>query len=499
MAFDPGVFAQAGKPTIPLQNPNEVLGQAAAAANAVNANRLFQAQTAAGQAAQSAIDPSTGLMSQNRLGANLAAMSPQFGIAIPQAIAQGQTQATAQQDIAAKQAGYLQSSITAALDMPDAQLHDYVAQAINRGVSMGLVPAATGTKIALQLSNDPAQLRTQLRQIQLGQQAPGAQQDQVYGTTGTVNTGGTLQPIVTPSAARGGGMQPAGGAMPLTVSPDAAVAPRTVLDANGNPITAPSSTFMPPAAVPPQLRGGQTGGAGRYPIPAGAPGAGGPAVPGAGGASFAGPAAGVPEMNQADVTQYRADLNDVPNATTRIQTLQNAQSALDQAMSGKGSAPVQTLLSVINTFAPDMAKKIGAADAAEQYDLAKKYLSDYARRSGAATHSDAQLAAAGASNASPDITNAAAQDVVKLQIGRERQRIAQAQAFGNPTGVGYGQHASQFSTGTDPRAFAWDTYTPAERQQIESTIRPGSDAEKKFNRSLGIAARLRLIQPPSAQ
>ena len=54
MSLDPSIFAQANKPSVALADPMQQLQQAATAQNAVNANRLFQAQQARGQLAQQA-------------------------------------------------------------------------------------------------------------------------------------------------------------------------------------------------------------------------------------------------------------------------------------------------------------------------------------------------------------------------------------------------------------------------------------------------------------
>ena len=127
------------------------------------------------------------------------------------------------------------------------------------------------------------------------------------------------------------------------------------------------------------------------------------------------------------------------------------------------------------------------------WQVAHKALLDYARQSGAAASSDAQLNAALGSNASTDIDKDAAIHVVQQEIGRQRQRIAAVGEHGDRTGKGYGDHAARFANETDPRAFAVDTYTPEERRALGAELAKNPDAKAKFERSLAIARKHRLI------
>lgn len=251
-------------------------------------------------------------------------------------------------------------------------------------------------------------------------------------------------------------------------------------------------SVVPPAGSPPQLAAPATAGSGitgTRPASGQAPVAAPPS-----GAVLAAPPPGVSESQNADVTRYKGDQAAIPVRQTNVQSLQKAQVALDALAgplgTGKGTETLAGLKSVLSSLG------IGFNDSTLNRDEAKKYLLDYAKGQGAAAHSDQQLNAALGSNASTEISNAAALDVVKTNIGRERQAIAQVQEHANPTGIGYGQHAANFANSTDPRAFAWNQYSHPEQQKILSGL--DKAGRTKFAASLQIAAKYGFAQPEGA-
>jgi hypothetical protein len=206
---------------------------------------------------------------------------------------------------------------------------------------------------------------------------------------------------------------------------------------------------------------------------------------------------GSPEAIAADVGRFKTDQAALPAAQTAVQSLQKAQHALELSNTGRGTESVHNIYAFLqsqNIPTPGLSNTSDVAN----YDLAHKYLLDYARSQGAAAKTDLQLQTSEGANASTGISNAAALNVVKTNIGRERQKIAQVTEAPNPNGLGYGSHASSFANGTDPRGFAIDSYTPQEVSKMVSSM---TDAEKtKFYKSVGIAQRLKLLNvaPPAA-
>jgi hypothetical protein len=114
--------------------------------------------------------------------------------------------ATGQQDLQAKRNAAASSMLGAVMALPDEKLHDGAAAALDRAVTMGLIPQQQATALAMRLPNDPAALRSTLNQIQLSLMGPDAQRGQTYGQTTLQNIGGQLVPVtVTQPGPRGPG------------------------------------------------------------------------------------------------------------------------------------------------------------------------------------------------------------------------------------------------------------------------------------------------------
>lgn len=359
-----------------------------------------------------------------------------------------------------------------------------------------LMTAQQATQLLTQMPQDPQQFRQFLTQKYAQTKAMEGQIEAVLPKTQFVNTGGTTQatdvnPLTNPHAANQ--------TLPNTLSPSDQVAqvPGPVNAATGQPTVqtqanyaqssglnrlvpgAPSAPAAPPAnalAPPPSA-------------PATAP----AALPGGVMSTAASPV--VTANNQADIGAFKGDQAQIPTRQTNVQSLQKAQHALELTSTGKSTSAMHDIYSWINSQAPGGAAAFGISDKVEDWDLAHKYLLDYARQAGAAAHSDLQLQASQGANASADqISNQAALNVVKTNIGRERQRIAQVMEAPDQTGVGYGKHAANFANSTDPRAFAFDTFTPEERSKLLGSLKGA--ALTKFKKSLEIADKNGLINTP---
>jgi hypothetical protein len=194
-----------------------------------------------------------------------------------------------------------------------------------------------------------------------------------------------------------------------------------------------------------------------------------------------------------DVGQFKDDQFALPQHQQNVQSLQLAQQALQLTETGRSQATMHDMYSflVAHGAAPQ-----SLTDDVANFDLAKKYLLQYASRQGSAAHSDLQLNTSEAANPNTSMSQAAALDVVKTNIGRERQAIAQVMAAPDQTGIGYGAHAQTFSNLVDPRGFAADAYSPAELAQVEKTLTT-AQAKAKFFRAMAYGQRYGFFGAPT--
>lgn len=503
----------------PPFNPLQTYGQVVGIQNAQQQNRLLQQQadmrTGLAQQYNAAVDPTTGQLNQNKLLAGSAAdprTAGYYGEINQQTQANTTATAAAQQEQLKNELAHIQAgnsfigSLIGDPQLGQADLHDKIVKTINDMAAHGssMMDPQTQANLIASIPHDPQGQLQMVRDKANQNLSMQGQIQQVLGGVQPIGTGAGTTLVRTPAA---GGAPQQVGTLTNTTSPETQAqlvptwvkqpdgtyqqvqVPRSTLPGasgvagGGQPASPPQATPAPAAA--PQMPGAAAPG-NRLAAPAAAP-----VAPPAGPAPIlAAPPPGVTSSQDADVTRYKADQALIPQHATNVQSLQKAQGALMAVGTGKGSGSLNTMLSYINTLDPSgtVAARI------QNYDEAKKYLTDYARQQGAAAHSDLQLQAAEGSNASTDISNAAALDVVKTNIGRERQAIAQVQEQPNGTGIGYGKNAANFATSTDPRAFAWDQYTPDERTKILSGLKGA--ALQKFKDSIVIAARNGLISPP---
>jgi hypothetical protein len=207
---------------------------------------------------------------------------------------------------------------------------------------------------------------------------------------------------------------------------------------------------------------------------------------------------GTQDQLASDLKTYQADKQQVPVLTTGTQSLNKALDALNAVATGAGTEG----LAKMRSFAVSLGNILGVdTRGVNVQDMNRaeleKYLTDYARQSSTAGRSDESLNAAFHSNASGSINNAAAQDVVRTNIGRDRQTIAATLTQPNQQGAGYTAHKTEYATNTDPRGFAWDTYTEPQKQQIlkdaAGSQGENSPAYQKLLRSIGEAQKLGLL------
>lgn len=197
-------------------------------------------------------------------------------------------------------------------------------------------------------------------------------------------------------------------------------------------------------------------------------------------ASISGPAPGTPENATASALAAHAANQRASTFASDMYPLQQAQTALANAPTGKGSEAAHAASSYINTFAPSFVQKglsfispIMTPDQQAAYDEAKKYTTQIQLNAPGATRSNEGQSAAGAANPSVEISPQAAQLVIKGMIGLRRMEQDATLEF-NKSGLppaGYDKFQTQFATQADPRAYMFDQMNPAQRQQMLSSFK----------------------------
>lgn len=497
MAIDTSIWGNANKPTVALQDPTDLLARMASAKNAVNQNRLFQAREQAGQAAQAAIDPNTGLQSQQVLGQNLAGLGPDAAIAVPDAVAAGQTQATSQLAASQARAAYLQNGLGALMSQnggkgPDM---DDVHAFLDAGKQSGNLDDQTIKSALMGMPNgDDARSRT-TRQHMLevaNDQLVAAQQRNVNvaGSAGTVDDGQQLQPVGV-GGIRGPApfaMNPAG--TPTQLYPSRAqLSGRTTVGLNpdGSPQTGPLANVTPPNLAGPA--GAAPLGDGRFPtLP--------PALlnPNKPGRAAAVPNDGVVTTGQGPAAAAAATETGGVNAkafagiTEQGVASQGQNATLGNMLADAGQfTSGMTKANDFKTFATRQAPSIAAAfgidpakvSAQESFD---KLAAQIASQQGAG--SDARLAVAQTGNPSSHLTPQGVDMILRQLQGNadfNQARSKLADAWPNKA------DRSGFENGPaaniDPRAFQFQRLTPAQRQTyVDSLSKPDAiKVRKSYN------------------
>ena len=193
----------------------------------------------------------------------------------------------------------------------------------------------------------------------------------------------------------------------------------------------------------------------------------------------------------ASAKQWAALQQTVGGSAARLYQLQAGLQGLQEAGStGPSSATINGMASYLQSL-PVIGQSLGFdANKIASYDEANKYLQQYAAarasRFGAGT--DQQLATTLSSNASTHISNLAAVNVVKANMGLERMDQAQLAGFqngldpvtGQPTGAKltpdqFADYSAKWNTANDARAFVADQLTP---QQFAATVSGMQPAER---------------------
>jgi len=515
MASDAGIYALSGKPTIALQDPNTVMRDAAATQGAVLQVQNALAGKARGELMQQAIDPATGQYSPTKFN-QLAVSDPRVAMAMPQAVQQSQELMTNQNDLATKQANYMSSALGAVLKAPDDQMHDTAIAAMNQAVAQGLIKPEDAVRQSMLLSDDPVKLRQQLTQAQLRLMPPGAQRDAIYGTPGTLNTGGAAQSgVVAPvDSATPGAFHPTA-SQSMTMSPGDVNTPVKIgTDAQGRDIMGTKGQFVNRAtASDPAAGGGSALGNGRFPdalrnpnrqpapnaAPAGG-GQGGAAAPGMAPAPGAAPApaatAGIPNAAPGGGLAMGTGIAQQAALTTRgADSAKTFQGIAEQGVQARNQSSILgTMLADTQNFdsgqanwnnakttfmrnAPGLAASFGVKPeqvaSLESFD---KFANQLASAQGSG--SDARLSVAQNANPSSKMSKEGVDLVLRqLQGNADYQQARARLAAQHPDQANSAAFEATTGAQLDPRAFQVARMTTTQRQVYDRSLSPTDRAQ----------------------
>lgn len=205
-----------------------------------------------------------------------------------------------------------------------------------------------------------------------------------------------------------------------------------------------------------------------------------------------GPALGQTRVAEGGADAYVRDLQAAAGSGGELANLQAALgnlNALGAEGTGPGTQGRKRIASFLNSAGLGRLPGVDPKRI-EDLDEATNYLAS-AARSGTLNAAPGQAPGAG-SPTTPDIgeiSQPAAANLVRAQIGLKRLQQAQARSYtGRDNGAGYAQHAADFASGQDPRAFSFDLRTPAEKQKLLQSLGPkDGPAYQKFIKSLRTA------------
>ncbi len=189
--------------------------------------------------------------------------------------------------------------------------------------------------------------------------------------------------------------------------------------------------------------------------------------------------AALTETGGASARAYAALKNEAAGAATQVFQLNQALTGLQGAPTGPGTETVNSVKSFLLAQSPDALKRFLPGVNVEEIkdrDKADKYLTAFAsgQAGSFSPNTNEKLATALSANASTHISNLAAQDVVKANIGLVKMKQAQAIAFQN-SGMSpekFSDWAVKWNRDTDPRAFIADQMSKKDRTDMINKMKP---------------------------
>lgn len=455
-------------------DPLKTMGDIQSVQHGMLANKLLGQEVggriAMGRAVTAATDPTTGVTDWDK-AASLLAQDKEGAFATPEFSAQAQARRLQQMNLNATQIDLSLKKLTAASDVALSLISEkdkvpLTAENVTGAIRDSLfktgvldpndphdLQMAASIVQRLKPGNDPSDLasnQTVLGQLYTQLHATTEGLNTLKGAPQLVDTGASIVPTrVSPTTSDVTTAAP----ITKTLSPSEAVAPDySTVGPNGQPgvVTkgmAAAAGMGSPGATPPT------------PVPTG-------------------PAAGTVEAQtgaaQNSALQLNQDVNDAGGFSQRMLGLKNAEDALSKAQTGKGGQAIQDWRSLLNTLGVPLSDEDKSK--AVSFDLAKKYLTDYANRRGSALGmgTDAARELVHAANPSVDINKASAQDILKVIRGLERMQnaqVAEAQS-NNVSAANYASWRASWNRSVDPQGFMADQLSAKQRKPMYDAMSP---------------------------
>jgi len=463
------------KAQVPQTNPLQTAMQAAQfRMSNLNAQALQQgidANNAASEAFKQATDPNgntdynkfRSIMAQGAGAYNL----PQINNSILDAQQKQQTLDTGKLEQAIKVQSGLRQGLGSLMQKRDLTAADILGFAGTQLQAGAVTPQVVAAEVQ-SMPQDPAQLRQWLAQHYQAALSGETQLRAMTPTPTLVDQGGTAKYVDTNALTNPGII---GTQVTKTLTPAEQVSQVGTYQ-NGQPGTKPLGQVAQDQGFGNLVPGGASGN-GRYP---GAQ----PAQPTAGGFNPTSAPTGESTAMEGSAKQWDADRANAGGVPGRLYQLQSALGAVQKGDIGPGSAAVNQAKSFILAHAGEFpgvdASKI------ESYDEANKYLTQYASAKAGALGggTDSKLATTLAGNASTHISQLAAENVIKANIGLERMDKAMTDAFA-ATGLPANQYANwklQWAGKVDPNVFIADV-APDKVRAAYNKMSPKQQAQFK--------------------
>ncbi len=457
----------------------------------------MDANIAASEAMKRATDPVTGKLDQSKFAALMSQGPGAYNLptylknATELENLQLETQAK-RFDLQQKQLGFWNGQLGALMSKGRNVSTKDVLQSLSNGLALGMITPDQAKQYADAIPSSPDERAEWIKQHWIGLQSAKDQANVLIPNVQAVDSGGATQMI--PLDPLTGQVKGGVTVVPKTLSPGELAQNVTVIGPKGEQRVITKEQQLAQLGGAGQNAGSAGGYTGRYATNQAALGAGGISGVGLQASLAPGEAEAMQAVGKGSGDQYVADSAAANRSGERLFQLDKALQALQGATTGRGSEALNNFKSYLQTVGiPGL-----DVDKIKDYDEASKYLTQYAtgQASKFGSGTDQQLAATLSGNASTGISNLAAQDVVKANIGLELMRQAQLQAFNESglTPAQYQKFSTQWNKEQDPRVFIWDILSKDQKQKAFDSMSEGK--RKQFSERYNAAYRNGWLRRP---
>ena len=201
-------------------------------------------------------------------------------------------------------------------------------------------------------------------------------------------------------------------------------------------------------------------------------------------------APGEVQAAEADVAAYKQDQAGIQPQLTRAENLAHAYTALSalKSATGQGAEGINNLRSYAQTLGilPQ-----GAVTEQQLFELVHKYTERSMLDAAGGASTDLGKRMQEEANAGTLLSNSANAVILRNDMGKVLQGVA-AYKDQDESGRGYLAKRADIASTTDSRGFMWNLYNPAEQAQILKEVGTSGPAHDKLAKAIGMAQRLNL-------